>query len=529
MVKQLRHIGEIENGNEDQLALYESFEQQTIQEIVLKQDTSVLPTWVNHPPPNVLSDRDVMMKLIELKQTEIKATADLKQTEIKANADLKRAEMERDTAELHLRTAQEQTKRTEKEKEIKCVEKEPDLIRANLERRRYEEQQQRPSTAEKQPNKELKRPAGDAIDALWIESHTRQYHYSKQQVSLSVWERTKSKMSDIRDVYDRVVQYFKTRMDRIDVRFEIVPIRGAKETINVVFAQVNGEREGWMDQIAAYVVGDDAPVARTDRYPSIPMRKNGSKDLVSAVVDPLSFASASDQAEAIERLDTLFVGPTKPLWKVLWCERPMAAGVIPTFIDVERDPIVAQLREWLVDPDHRRAAPTYPAAGVVDGRAPESVPPELDRLPEPLNIAEIFARCGLGGVFRSFQSNYERGLRTASVTAVHAPCHERIRQFRRITDAQPDVTFKQLTECLGWDVGMGMDSGVTKKITDHLLRHRSVNPVADTDAWCVSRGGVLRWKWRVCLPEMRIACIYVQRIRSGGVDMQRVSNALQTH
>ena len=52
----------------------------------------------------------------------------------------------------------------------------------------------------------------------------------------------------------------------------------------------------------------------------------------------------------------------------LWPDRPNRLDVIPTFIDMKRDPIVAQLTEWLRDTTGTAPPPVYPAVGVVDDR-----------------------------------------------------------------------------------------------------------------------------------------------------------------
>ena len=64
-------------------------------------------------------------------------------------------------------------------------------------------------------------------------------------------------------------------------------------------------------------------------------------------------------------------------WAVLWPARSNNREVIPTFIDVNKDPIVAQLTRWLRDTTGEAPPPAYPAVGVVDKRPEELLPPEL--------------------------------------------------------------------------------------------------------------------------------------------------------
>jgi hypothetical protein len=105
--------------------------------------------------------------------------------------------------------------------------------------------------------------------------------------------------------------------------------------------------------------------------------------------------------QLVEALDTGFVAASAGHWAVLWAPRPKNAAVIPTYLDLECDPVVPQLRAWLAAGAPRDdSVPVYPARGVVDPRPTEAVPEALaDIAPDvwPLFTAAGLAREHLEG------------------------------------------------------------------------------------------------------------------------------------
>ncbi len=76
-------------------------------------------------------------------------------------------------------------------------------------------------------------------------------------------------------------------------------------------------------------------------------------------------------------------------WSVLWPPRGKDTNIIWTFIDVKQDPIILQLRSWLLNAEEdpqKVPPPIYPAVGVEDHRPREKPPlPHLG----VLNIGHI--------------------------------------------------------------------------------------------------------------------------------------------
>lgn len=108
-------------------------------------------------------------------------------------------------------------------------------------------------------------------------------------------------------------------------------------------------------------------------------------------------------------------------------------------------------------------------------------------------------------------------------------CKPGLRQWRRLTAANGDeLTYRQIVDCLGWH-GLENDAGVVQCLTDRLLRSVAEKATVPLDAWYVSRGGVHWWRWPVCLAAMRLAAVYVGRLRLGGADLAFVVRDVRQH
>ena len=254
-----------------------------------------------------------------------------------------------------------------------------------------------------------------------------------------------------------------------------------------------------------------------------PRLPNGAHDLVAAVVGPLNLQTAAERKAAIERLDNEFVCQMEH-WAVLWPARSNNREVIPTFIDVKRDPIVAQLTMWLRNTTGEAPPPAYPAVGVVDDRPEEPVPPELQAMDADALLLLQSSCPGIKDLCNTFAMYYRNAqkLTEEPLPSTVAPCNERLRQWKRLTAASAELSYKEIIDCFGWH-DIERDSGVVQCITKALMNHQKV-PFA---SWTVKRGGTNMWKHRVCFTTMHSACNYVARIRRGRVPTDKLSYAMR--
>jgi hypothetical protein len=84
------------------------------------------------------------------------------------------------------------------------------------------------------------------------------------------------------------------------------------------------------------------------RKPDAP--RSGAISLVAAVL------GANPAAAHMHRLFKQFVSPLLNTWSVLFPKRHNRA--LLTYLDVERDPVVPQLRDWMATPDGTPAPPS---------------------------------------------------------------------------------------------------------------------------------------------------------------------------
>lgn len=254
---------------------------------------------------------------------------------------------------------------------------------------------------------------------------------------------------------------------------------------------------------------------------------HGAQDLVQAVLGTMgmeidrrvmSQCLAGGNAVTVKRLDDGFVRPTMSDWPLLWAKRsPKQPLVIPTYIDVAQDPIIARLREWMSSPENR-PAPEFPVTGGVDQRPREPVPDTLQAI-DP-DVWPIMQRAGLGRVLARHRDAYDRS-QSLRVAAAETPHDERLRQYRRMVAAGgEELSCRQINDLFGW--GCANDTTLLKAITEVLMRDpdRVGGPVATTPLWYgTTKGSVALWRHRMCLLEMRRAIILVTRLRCGGADV----------
>jgi hypothetical protein len=249
------------------------------------------------------------------------------------------------------------------------------------------------------------------------------------------------------------------------------------------------------------------------------------------VVDPLGLDTAG-RAAALQLLTQRFVPSTRSEWPTLWppMTRTVATTALWTYLDTARDPVVGQLREWIATEDAVRM-PVYPAAGALDLRPIEVVPPALQAMaPDvwPLLRAAGLARC-CAKLVPLYQQSTGRAVRAASATH-----DERLRQWRRITnDGQvQELPYRSMGDCLGWfgpgEAGGG-DTAVVRALTHVLLRSRPEAPLKVEALWYNTGASPVLWRWAACLWEMRVATVFVSRLRLAGVDLRHLARDIEQH
>lgn len=135
--------------------------------------------------------------------------------------------------------------------------------------------------------------------------------------------------------------------------------------------------------VSVKTAGADIEAASITDRPLPTQRRDGAYNLVTAVLRdtsaPLTTEAVAQRKARIDCLDRQFVLVVAVEWPVLFPKRGKNISEIWTFIDVVRDPIVPQLRDWLLGTEDPSEAdpPPYPAVGAADLRPSEPVPPEL--------------------------------------------------------------------------------------------------------------------------------------------------------
>ena len=129
----------------------------------------------------------------------------------------------------------------------------------------------------------------------------------------------------------------------------------------------------------------------------------------------------------------------KGRWEVLWpitTAAKLKQGIIWSYIDGDQDPIVSQLRAWLLTNDMDSQPPVYPAA--TDPRPVEIVPPMLQAL--SCDVWPALERVALERVCRNYLKFYNLSA-NMQIPAACEPEQERLRQFRRLS-GNPKLTFR---------------------------------------------------------------------------------------
>ena len=251
----------------------------------------------------------------------------------------------------------------------------------------------------------------------------------------------------------------------------------------------------------------------------------GVYDLAAAVL--LRLGMRADEAayrNGIEKMVNEFRTTTTAAgWAVLWPHWDTKdPNMLPTHIDVAHDPVVPLLSEWIRDGG---PVPTYPADGVPDRRPPE--PPLLPGI-ESTTAFSYVRNAGMQALCDSFMKAWRRSQGVHRVKEEDPVADERVRQFRRLADQNPEgLTFADVVECLGWDVLPG-DVHAVHAITDALmLRAGGTEPWHDHGHGRSLRR--VRWRWWLCLWAMRLSVVFLIRLRRGGADVAYIAYDVRRH
>ena len=219
---------------------------------------------------------------------------------------------------------------------------------------------------------------------------------------------------------------------------------------------------------------------------------------------------------AVKRLDNGFRRVTMDEWAILWPPLlPSYPLVLPTYIDVDNDPIVTQLRHWMKGPPDC-PAPRYPVDGYI-GPARNIIQCNLeattdyvwDRLYNtPLQIVMLYQKTKRGFIYTAANTR-ANGKMNPVENAVHP---ERVRQFQRLLAGHAgSITYRQLTECMGW--GCRRDGNAVQMLLKKAM-HSSAGYLFSADG-VMFKDGI-----NSLLGDVRIALRFLTRMRLGGADMQ---------
>jgi hypothetical protein len=233
---------------------------------------------------------------------------------------------------------------------------------------------------------------------------------------------------------------------------------------------------------------------------------------------PLGIAEGTlEYLKYITILYCQFYHPSMDHWSILWPDKqPANRALLYTYIDVDNDPIIYVLQAW-IKCGANEPAPTYPATGVVDHRPTEVIPDDLR--PMSSDVWSHIVRAGVEGACMKYLSAYQKSA-SVHVEAAHTPSDERIRQFKRLEQQFcGELTWRQVSECLGWGLTVHFQSTI-KAITEALMQspNRSGGAI-ETSMWYRKHGNTNVWKVQMCFREMRIAAVFISRLKAGGANM----------
>lgn len=253
-----------------------------------------------------------------------------------------------------------------------------------------------------------------------------------------------------------------------------------------------------------------------------------SSDLLAAVVGGDIQRSSEEMQKIAAMLRDEFVQPMKDNkeWSILFPEARSLHNKLFTYIDTERDPIIAELRSWVTirlgggdDLSSAPMAPTYPASRVADGRSPPLIPPHLCFV-EPLIGLQTFKRDRFFAVYL----NRMIDMTDNSLFFNHLVPHlERIRQWKRITNGTNRLPFRDIVRCLGWR-RVEPEVLLMLSLTEWLMLQR---PEPQPKSKWLTKEKVNMWHFNICLAEMRSAAIFIEQLKVRNANVNNIHNLMR--
>lgn len=307
------------------------------------------------------------------------------------------------------------------------IETEPDRLRAEAEL--IAAKKSHPPMGSPRGAKRRLDPANAPVmDDLSIAQLSSQYWHNMQCLSHAAWVgRPLGCSDDLRTVFAAVLRNVKNHPFHSGYRPRMLPgtIDVIAVYVNLIFDVGAWAASYWISCHATNNPASLVPPSEVTQVPSsseapaemqplnvrqsskpVPQRKDGAFDLGFAILgDPVTM-DASKRKELIRCLDTCFV-QANDHWGVLWPHRGKDSSIIWTFLDVTEnkglacqrkpifkpDPIIPQLRAWLMGSEDPRSVdpPMYPALN--DLRPVETVPPELSAMEEEHSLLTVSKVC----------------------------------------------------------------------------------------------------------------------------------------
>ena len=245
------------------------------------------------------------------------------------------------------------------------------------------------------------------------------------------------------------------------------------------------------------------------RVEQFPVLENGCYSLVEAVLGPLEMTKSNRRA-AVQRLTNEFLPGMTKHWSCLFPTVPSRS--IHTYIDVNQDPVVPRLRDWILSPPGT-PAPLYPVHP--DQRPAMPVPTYLQAISADVWADVVDSDHCVQKALEPYEDIYNQ-THGMVVEIANAPANERLRQWQRVTRS-PCVTFLQIVETLGWQDVL-YDSQSVYMLTAAIMRRD--RPDVDPGDWFHRSAECNMWNWKLCIPAMRTAAIMVSRLRMGQADLR---------
>jgi hypothetical protein len=516
-----------------------TLEQQTIEEV------TIVATEARGPPAQ--TDEDCWLahpRLLELVRDRPDMFTALLQTggevavqRTRAIEETKRA-AKGEEEETKRRLAEEETKRktTEEETKRKTAEMEEETKRLALQEETKRILGQRPPS--------VKRAAAQPLTDLELVEQSRRVFAGRCSLSAAVWDAKPDGVEvDAHTAYARLAAWVRdTTPGRAAVpRFrawfathavEVLVVDGAVSLPAVAAAfwatVAPGDGGGPSGLAVAAVPNPAAPAGRSHHVVTPP---DGVTDLLAALG-----LDAVGRAAALARLTDEFVPTTRGEWPMLWPPMPrcVARSALWTHLDTARDPVVGQLREAIAA-GAAVPLPVYPAVGALDLRPVEAVPHELQTISPDVWPGMVATAPGLARACSRIIVLYGQSA-GVPVRAAGAPHDERLRQWRRVTrdGTVAELSYRVIGECLGWFAADGtqarhQDTCLVKAIVAALLRSRATAPLKDDAAWYNNGASPVLWRWAACLWEMRLATVFVARLRLAGADVRHLAMDIERY